>query len=282
MMESVDRVQIAVSDRAATAHCWKTLLGAEIVREDKVQVLAARRTVLAAGTSEVELLEPDGHGAIANFLSAVGGPGLYAAGFESDDFDALRASLKKAGAALAEEGGQIFLAEAALGIPGLNVVVSPVQSRAPVGLLKCLYEVTLLVADARGSTAAIADCFGLDSRHFVAIDSEAYGYRGSLTLFDPDRLDRVEVIHPHDRTKTMGRFFQKRGPCLYMCYAETERSTEIRDRALEHASSDWTGPEAGRPDGLYLHPKALGGVMLGVSRTSFAWSWSGSPERIEP
>ena len=35
-------------------------------------------------------------------------------------------------------------------------------------------------------------------------------------------------------------------------------------------------------DNLFLHPGALHGVMLGISRSSFAWTWSGCPERVEP
>ena len=96
-------------------------------------------------------------------------------------------------------------------------------------------------------------------------------------------LDRVETIHPFDATKTMGRFFAKGGPCLYMCFAETDRPAEVRERALAHAADHWTGPRDGdRPDNQFLHPRALGGVMLGVSRTTWAWSWSGAPERIAP
>jgi hypothetical protein len=33
---------------------------------------------------------------------------------------------------------------------------------------------------------------------------------------------------------------------------------------------------------LFLHPSALGGPMLGLSRPTQAWQWSGHPERVEP
>ena len=91
----------------------------------------------------------------------------------------------------------------------------------------------------------------------------------------------IETIFPHDGAKTMGRYFAKRGPGLYMCYGEAEDVAAIRDRALEQAPADWTGSRGeANPDGLFLHPRALGGVMLGVSRTSVAWRWSGSPGRV--
>ena len=146
-----------------------------------------------------------------------------------------------------------------------------------------LYEVTHLTPDAAGAAARIAALFGLDAGHFVPIRSENYGYDGSLTLFDPDRLDRIETIHPYDAEKTMGRFFAKGGPCLYMCYCEADDVGAVRERLLEHAPRAWTGTREGQnPDGLFIHPRALGGAMLGVSRTTHAWTWSGSPARVRP
>jgi hypothetical protein len=49
---------------------------------------------------------------------------------------------------------------------------------------------------------------------------------------------------------------------------------------LEHAPDNWTGPRDGTADNLFIHPKALGGMMLGVSRATHAWTWSGHPERV--
>ena len=80
----------------------------------------------------------------------------------------------------------------------------------------------------------------------------------------------------------MGRYFARRGGCLYMCYGETDRADEIRDRARALVPDDFTGPARGPVDGLFLHPRALGGVMLGISRSSYAWTWSGSPDRVVP
>lgn len=273
----IDRIQIAVADRAASAQAWQRLLDAALLREDRVRALGCRRSVLGVGTSEVELLEADGAGPVS-----AAGLGLFAAGVGAGDLVALRAGLEAQGVTGVEEAGQLHLAPEALGVPGLRLVVSPLAPRERQGLLERLYEVTHLSADAPRDTACVAERLGLDAGAFVPIRSESYGYEGTLTLFRKGRLDRIEVIHPFDLGKTMGRFFARRGPSLYMAYAETDRADEVRARVLELAPRDWTGPRDGAPDNLFLHPKALGGVMLGVSRTSYAWTWSGAPERVAP
>jgi len=279
----IDGIQLVTTDRAATADAWTRLLDAEIADEDKLGTLAARRTTLAVGTSRVQLLEPDGSGPVADFAAARGGAGLFAACFSVADVERTAADLRGRGVDFAEEGGQLLLDPAATGGSGLRVVVSNDPSQPRVGLIERFYEVTNLVADAPAATDALVAAFGLDPEPFVPIRSEQYGYDGVLTLFEAGSLDRIEIIHPFDGSKTMGRFFGKRGPCLYMCYGETDRPAEVRERALAEGPGHWTGPRDGdRPDNQFLHPKALGGVMMGVSRTTFAWSWSGAPDRIAP
>jgi len=279
----IDRVQMVVPDREAVAGRWRQLLDAEDVREDEVLALGAQRTVLAVGTSEVELLEPSGTGPVSDFAKARGGPGLFAAGCAVDAPEQVRAVLESRRIEFGQEGDQLFLTPEAMGGAGLRLVVSPRAKRERIGLVQRLYEVTNLVADVERATTELARLFDLDRSSFVSIRSEQFGYDGVLTLFAPGELDRIETIHPFDRAKTMGRFHSKRGDSLYMSYAESDRTDEIRRRALEQGPEDWTGPREGeRPDNLFLHPRALGGVMLGVSRTTFAWTWSGAPERVAP
>ncbi len=282
MLTRIDRIQAAVTDRQAAATAYGRLLGADVIEENRLGPLAARRTVLALGTGEVELLEPDGSGAVADFV-ARHGPGLFAAGVAVADIEAASAGFERAGLRGEREGRQIFLSPEALGIVGLRVVVTEDSDRnGGTGPVDFLYEVTHLTNDAASSARAIADRFGLRQEHFAPIESEQYGYSGILTLFAPDRLDRLETITPSDPGKTMGRFFAKRGPSLYMCFAESKDTAEIRGRLMTHVPRDWTGPTEGPdPDVLFVHPKALGGVMIGISRTGVAWTWSGRPERAQ-
>ena len=279
MLTRVDRVQVVVSDRSAAAAGFARLLDAAVVREDRVRLLGARRAVLRLGSSEVELLEPDGTGLTGDFLAATRG-GLFAAGFATPDVARLRAHLTASGVAFAEESDQLWLAPEALRVPGLRAVISRTAELPASGLVQHLYEATLLVQDFTAVVRDAASRFALDASHFIPIRSHEFGYDGVLTLFDPDRLDRMEIITPNDPAKTMGRFFARRGACWYMCYAEAADLGPIRHRLMEHARDNWTGPREGTADNLFIHPKALGGMMLGVSRATHAWTWSGHPERV--
>lgn len=283
MLSRIDRVQLAVTDRRAAARSFARLLDAIVAAEDAVAPLAARRTTLAAGRALFELLEPDGAGPVADQLAATG-PGLFAGGVATPDLEALRHRLIARRVDFAEADGQLFLAPAASGDTGLRLVVSALRDQpAAPGLVSHLYEVTNLVDDWEPVARRYAQIFDLVPERFCPIASDEYGYRGTLTMFDPrDRLDRIEVITPHDRAKTMGRYLSKRGACLYMCFAEAPDLGAVRSRLLEHAPADWTGPADGLLDTLFVHPRALAGMMMGVSRTSFGWTWSGHPERVRP
>jgi len=280
MLTCVDRVQVAVTDRTRAAERFRRLLGAEIVDEDAVAPLAARRTTLGLGTSAVELLEPDGAGPVDTHVRRFG-PGLFAAGFASDRLAELRGRLVARGISFAETTAQLFLAPEATGDHGLRCVISPAADRAAIGPAAHLYEVTNLVADYAAASARYADVFGLAAERYCPITSAEFGYRGVLTMFDPaTRLDRIECITPHDGAKTMARFMAKRGECLYMCFLEAADLPTIVARLETHAPRDWSpAPGGAATDTLFVHPKALSGLLLGVSRTTVAWVWSGAPER---
>ena len=283
MFKDIDRIQLATDDPARVANSWHSLLDATLVRNDKIAPLDAARTVLQVGSSEIELLAPLGSsGPIAEHLErGQGGP--FAGGIAVENLDDFRTLLKTKKIAATDLGGQLLIEPEATEIAGLRLVISELQQREPVGLINNLYEFTHLTDDGRRDAEKIADLFDLDSDSFVPINSERFGYEGILTLFDPTRLHRIETIHPHDRQKTMGRYFERCGPTLYMCYAEANDLRPIRERVEKIAPKDWTGPrEEEHPDVIFLHPKALGGVMLGLSRLTHAWTWSGYPDRRQP
>jgi hypothetical protein len=285
MLKRIDRVQMAVPDRAAVAKRWSELLRAEPAGEDRVTSLGALRTRLRLGSGFVELLEPDGSGRIAEAV-AKRGAHLYAAGAATDDVAALVAHLRSRGIEPAEEGGQVFVDPTTEGEVGFRVVVSPNEELPPVGDVDFFYEATLLVADAEVAAERCSSIFALDPEAFVPIDSKHYGYAGTLTLFDRDQLGRFEVIAPYDPVKTMGRFFSRFGESFYMAFAESSALSTIEARARElgvgHTPEPPSEGREGDANTVFLHPAALGGMMLGLSRPTQAWQWSGHPERVEP
>lgn len=285
MLRRIDRVQLAVPDAAETARGWEGLLGAEVAGEDRLKGLAAKRTRLRVGTGVVELLVPDGAGPLADALARRGAH-LYAAGAAAPDLGALAAHLKGQGVEPLSEGGQLHLDEDDTGIEGLRMVVSEDEALPKVGDIDFFYEATLLSADTAGMTRKLNALFGLDERNYTEIVSEVFGYRGTLTLFEKDELHRLEVIEPTVADTTMDRYFRKFGQSLYMGFAETSDINLIQERAAASGAGHTIDrPEARAAhlpsDQLWLHPKALGGMMLGLSRPSMAWSWSGHPERVE-
>lgn len=280
MLTRIDRAVLAVPDADAAAARWIALLDAEPAGTDSVTPLAARRTRLRVGRGWVELLQPDGAGPVDDAVKGRG-PHLFAAGAASPTLSDLLARLEGKGLDVARFGDQAFTDAG----EGLRIVLSPDEDLPPVGAIDTFYEATLLVADAATTTARVADLFGLDPAPFVPIKSDNYGYDGTLTLFRPNILHRFEIITPTDPAKTMGRYFGKFGASLYMCFAETDQLPLIERRAAERGDGITPLRPADRPahltsDQTFLHPPSLGGMMLGMSRPTMAWTWSGAPERV--
>jgi hypothetical protein len=179
---------------------------------------------------------------------------------------------------------QLYLsAETTFGLP---MVISESTYRPRVGPVSFLYETTnTLISDWRRVAAVYAGLFGLDPSRFSEIGSERFGYIGTLTLFDPpNRLDRIELSQVTDNVHAMGRFAHKHGDSLYMCYVEVHDWPNVRQRLLD-ANARYTprgSDPVTDPDGGWIHPKELHGLLLGVSRTGLAWDWSGREELVPP
>lgn len=275
MLERVDRIMLAVRDRNEAAETFGDILGAERVREDDLAIYGARAAVVQAGDSEFELLEPAGDGPVAEHL-AQWGEGIFAAGFSTNDLPGVSKSMADAGLAFSEEDGRLYAEPDQT--RGMRTVISQAQTRDTVGHISYVYEVTNIVDDHKEAAAFYAKAFGLDPSRFHYIPSEHWGYIGTLTLFDPPtRLDRIEITQTTDDTKAMGRYYAKRGQSIYMCYVETPNVGPIRER-LEAREARYQAQPEEPEGGLFIHPTALCGMLMGVSRTNLAWRWSGQPE----
>jgi hypothetical protein len=279
MLKRVDRVQIAVADNAAAEKVVAEVFGGELVRRDKAAPLAARRSTMQAGASLIEVLEPDGTGPVQEFVSKWGS-GLFGAGFSVDDPDAAAHHLTKGGVNFEQSAGQLYLDSGATF--GMRTVISQHHERAP-GAINWIYEVTNVVGDWKAASDRYARIFGLDPSKFSPIESKQFGYTGTLTLFDPPaRLDRIEIAQITDANLAMGRFHQRRGDSLYMFFVETDDVGALGQRLQARGSrfAAHRKDEAGLAE-LFIHPSAFLGVLVGVSRTEHAWTWSGDPERAK-
>lgn len=276
MLDRVDRILVGVNNAERAARTFETLLGAEVRGESASALLGAHRLTLALGESEIELLEPAGEGPVRAFTEARG-EGLFAVGFATDRLEALEKRLASKGVKWTGEMGALHLAPEAT--QGLRVVIAPLEKREGPGPVSHIYEVTKMTADWKAEADFLADLFGLDSGRFCPIRSEAFGYTGSLLLFNPsERLDRIELSQVIDPASAMGRFVGRRGETLYMCFIETDRPAEIVER-LERAEARWTTtPGDHGNEHFFIHPSSLHGVLMGVSRTNIAWLWSGRPD----
>jgi len=285
MLTEIDRVLLATPDAAGAADKWRSLLGAVEVGRDQVGSLSAQRITLRAGRSDVELLEPDGEGLVADELKRRGRAHIFAAGASSPDPGKVAEHATKHGATWNFEGGRHHIAIEIEGAP-IRFVISKEAQRAKVGDIDFLYEATVLAADQAGAVSRIAEVFALDRSRFTTITSETFGYTGVLTLFREGALHRFEVITPTDMAKTMGRYYGREGASFYMAFAESGAMTKI-ERSAKDANAGITvdrpadRDETKSADQLWLHPPALGGMMLGISRPTMAWRWSGHPERVE-
>ena len=278
MLKRVDRVQIA--DTKAAEQVVAEVFGGELVRRDKASPLTAKRSTMQAGSSLIEILEPDGAGAVQDFITKWGG-GLFGAGFSVDDPDAAAHHLTKYGVNFDQSAGQLYLDNTATF--GMRTVISQHHERAPVGAINWIYEVTNVVADWKSASDRYARIFGLDDAKFSPIESKQFGYAGTLTLFDPPaRLDRIEIAQITDPNLAMGRFHQRRGDSLYMFFVETDDVGALEQRLQARGSrfAAHTRDEAGLAE-LFIHPSAFLGVLIGVSRTEHAWTWSGDPQRAQ-
>ena len=283
MLERVDRVLLVVQDAKAATETFGRLLGTEVAGQHKSSLLGAQVTRLALGESELELMEPFGSGVTADFL-ARRGEGLFAAGMATNYLEKLRERFQRLGITHETDNGRLFLpGEHHFGVPFL---ISPMVPRVRVGVVSFLYEVTnTLVSDWHGAAVHFSGLFGLDPQRFSPIGSKRFGYEGTLTLFNPpERLDRIELSQVTNSNSAMGRWVAKHGDSLYMCYCETHDFPGLKER-LNANGARWTPrgeTQEGELDGNWIHPSSLHGLLLGVSRTTLGWEWSGRPELVVP
>jgi len=284
MLERVDRMQLAVRDRARATRTFVERLGAEPAREADSAYLNARCAILSVGESELELCEPKGPGVAQTQLDRWG-ESLMCAGYSTRDPDVLAAHLAEQGAAFVREGERLYIPGTTTA--GFPMVISRTAARPRVGPVSFFYEATnALASDWREVAARYTRLFALDASRFFPIASPNFGYEGTLALFEPPaRLDRIELSQTFpDRPGAMRRFVERRGgDALYMCYLETHDFDGLKRRLLAGGAQliPRGADLATERDGGWVHPKSLHGMLLGISRETLGWIWSGRPDLVK-
>lgn len=283
MFNTVDRILVAVRSLNEAEQNYTHVLAAQVVGEFDSDFLNARVRRMAIGHSEVELCEPKGDGPVRTHLDRFG-EGLLRGGVTATDLAACEQQLKANAVRFTRADDRLYLDSADLhGLPlAVSAQVQTARPRTP-GPIEFLYELTMVLRSPWQAVAARYNAaLGLQAERMVDISFPRFGYDGTLMLFDPDRLDRIELSEAHDPAFAMGRFSAKRGDDLYMCYVQTDDLQAVIDR-LDQRGCRWTRrtqtPQ--ERDGLWIHPSALNGVLMGVSRHSLAWQWSGRPDRVQ-
>ncbi|HUF54271.1 MAG TPA: hypothetical protein VMR52_10930 [Dehalococcoidia bacterium] len=275
MIDRLDRMLVAVHNAAAAAETFAAVLGAKKVSEGDAPQYNARRITVRAGDSDFDLLEPADDGLVATHLER-NREGLFGAGFSTPDFGGIIRTLGEANVSYTETDDELLIEPDQT--HGMRTAIRSSQAKEPAGLIKWVYEVTNIADDHEEAADFYARAFGLDADRFSPIHSTMWGYGGTLTLFDPpDRLDRIEITQTTDDSRSMGRYYARRGASIYMCFVETDDPAPIRER-LDAREARYQPLESGTEDGVFIHPSALCGILMGVSRTNVAWRWSGRPE----
>ncbi|MEO8456782.1 MAG: VOC family protein, partial [Chloroflexota bacterium] len=128
MLDRVDRMLLAVQNRAAAADTFADVLGAKKVRDDALPApYNAKRTVVQAGDSEFELLEPDGEGLVSQHIERWR-EGIFAAGFSTSDLSDIARRLDDRGIHFTYQGSEVFIEPE--GTKGMRTVLQQPQERA--------------------------------------------------------------------------------------------------------------------------------------------------------
>ena len=118
MIKKIHHVGVVVESLARASRFWRDALGLPLVREAEIADQGVRAVLLAAGNSEIELLEPTrGDTGVARFL-AKHGEGLHHVCFETPNVDADLGSLKAQNVSLIDQSPR-------QGLAGRIVFLSP-------------------------------------------------------------------------------------------------------------------------------------------------------------
>jgi catechol 2,3-dioxygenase-like lactoylglutathione lyase family enzyme len=260
VLERTDRIGLVVADADAAAETYRRIFDTHIVDDRDDRVTAARRVTLQWGRDQVELHEPRGEGAAAEFIAS-GKRGLFSGGFALADPGACAARLERAGVRVHQERDDRFVV-LPRDLSGTGVVLSKRVERDRVGLNDKIWQITFAVPRLREAVTHYSVLFGVERDFTNFYHSDHFGYDGAITWFDArdgGRLDSLEYLEPTDPTAAVARFVGRSGAGIYMCSIESDAIPEIR-RRVEAGGPGWDGDRAA----AFIHPRRLHGLLVGL------------------
>jgi catechol 2,3-dioxygenase-like lactoylglutathione lyase family enzyme len=259
--KQTDRVALAVPSADPVAEQFEAIFATEVVEDTRDDVAVARRVTLQWGHDQVELFEPVGDGPVSDFLKE-GNSGLFAGGFAMEDPAGLAAHLAERNIRVHEQGADRFLV-----LPkdcrGTGIILSRVEERSRVGLSDGIWQITYGGASLDEMCEFYVDVLNMRELYTSRYHSDLFGYDAGVSWFDArDRapLDSLEYLQPTGEDAAISRFVKRNGQGIYMCAIHTDDIPEIRER-VEAGGPGWTHSELGG----YIHPRRLGGMLLGIT-----------------
>jgi methylmalonyl-CoA/ethylmalonyl-CoA epimerase len=188
MVTKIHHVGIVVDRLASGCRFWREVLGLPVVREAELPDQGVRAVLLAAGESEIELLEPTAPDTgVARFL-VKRGEGLHHVCFESPDVDGALGALRTRGVPLVDErprpglAGRVGFLHPRAGHGVLFELATPADPSPVADSPVRLKRLVIGCADPQATAKAYQDLFGLPE---VSINGGAramLGWAGGGTL----------------------------------------------------------------------------------------------------
>jgi hypothetical protein len=258
--EQTDRVALAVPNADRVAEDFNAIFATEVVGDTKDDVAVARRVTLQWGHDQVELFEPLGDGPSAEFLKQ-DSSGLFAGGFALADPAGLASYLEEKGIRVHEQDADRFLV-----LPedcqGTGIILSRTEDRTRVGLSESIWQITYAAPSLDDMCDYYVDKLNMDKLYTSRYQSAQFGYDAGVSWFDARDgapLDSLEYLEPTKPDTAVDRFVKRNGSGIYMCAIVTDDIPQIRER-VEATGPGWTHAEIGG----YIHPRRLGGMLLGI------------------
>ena len=270
MLDRCDRVQIAVHDAAKAAQRFSQLLGCQIARRDHSRHLARQAHHPRGRRERVRALRARRRGPRPRISSAKRGEGLMTAGYCTADLDRMVKRWEGLGVPYDRDGEQLYLGAGRHLRPADRDLGEhlPAAGRAGVVPLRDdQHAGERLAPRRRGLCRPVrprSDALQRDRQRALRLYRHAHPVRSA----QPARSHRIEPGHRQRpcRWAASPTSTATRSTCA------TSRSMTgraVRGRLLD-ANARYTprgSDPVTDPDGGWVHPKELHGLLLGVSRT---------------